>query len=193
MPTSEVSICNLALSWLGGELITSLQGDSTEAKLCAANYSASRNATLEQRDWTFAADRAIPARIAEAPAFEYDYQFQLPTSPLCLRVTKVFSDSSFAHGIADWVKEGDRVLCNYSVIYLKFVKELVDPTKFSPGFIQAFAARLSSDICVPLTNNVELFQTYWQLFLNKIEDAGSMDGLQGKTESVGVKHLIRVR
>jgi hypothetical protein len=193
MPTSQVSICNLALSWVGGNLITSLQDSSTEAKVCAANFDASRNATLEQRDWTFASDRAIPVRIVDTPAFEYDYQFQLPTNPLCLRVTKVYSDSSFTHGIADWAKEGDRILCNYAAVFIKFVKELVDPSKFSPGFTQAFAARLAADICVPITHDVELFQTYWQLFLNKIEDAGSMDGLQGKTELVGAKHLIRVR
>ena len=193
MPTSQVSICNLALSWLGAKLITSLQDDSTEAKLCSANYDNSRNATLEARDWTFAADRAIPALLVDEPAFEYSSQFQLPTNPLCLRVTKVCRDNQFRFSLEDWVKEGDRILCNESKIYIKFVKELTDPTKFSPGFIQSFAARLSADICIPITNDAELFTTYWQLYLNKIGEAGTLDGLQGKTEMLGAQQLVRVR
>lgn len=193
MAITQISICNLALSWLGGTLITSFEDDSTEAKLCSANYDSSRDATLEDRNWTFASGRNKPPLLADPPEFGFSSAFQLPTNPLCIRVTKVSDSADFSTIINSWEKEGDQLLCDFTVIYLKYIKQITDPTKFSPGFVQTLAARIAADICVPLTNDVELFTTYWQLYLNKLETAGANDGLQSKADKLTAVQLIGVR
>ena len=191
MPTSEVSICNLGLSWLGGNLITSFEDDTTEAKLCSANYDFSRDSVLEERDWTFATGRIIPNKLADEPLFGFGAAFQLP--PDFIRMVKISKLASMEDEILDWYKELDQILVNAEVIYMRYVKRITDPTKFSPGFVQALAARIAADICVPLTNNPDLFAGQWQLYLNKLETGGAMDGLQGKNETLNSRHLTRIR
>ena len=193
MAHSEISICNMSLSWLGGNIIISFQDESTEAILCAANYEPSREATLEDREWTFAAARAIPNKLADPPAFGYSSAFQLPTNPKVIKVNKVSDSPYFDTKIEDWVKEGDKILANKDVIYIKYTQDIDDPIKFSPGFVQALAARIAADICVPLTHDVKLFASYWQLYLNKLETAGANDGMQGRNIKLENNQLVKVR
>ena len=193
MAQSAISICNISLSWLGGNVIIAFEDETTEAILCSANYDSSRLAVLEEREWTFAAARAIPNKLADAPAFGYSSAFQLPTNPVCIKVRKVSNSPRFDTKIEDWVKEGDQILANQDVIYIKYTKDVTDPTKFSPGFVQSLAARIAADICVPLTENVDLFASYWQLYLNKLETAGANDGMQGRNIKLENNQLIKVR
>ena len=191
MTTSEVSICNLALSWLGGNRITSLEDGTTEANLCAANYNPARDAVLEDRDWTFASTRCMPNRLAEPPEFGYSSAFQLP--PDFIRVIRISQLADMRDEIFEWEKEKDQLLVNADVIYMRYVFRLEDPTKFSPNFVQAFAARIAADICVPLTHDKELFANYWQLYLSKLETGGAMDGMQGVNKRLQARKIIRIR
>lgn len=191
--SSKVAICNMAVLSMGGNKIISLEDETSEAILSSTFYDASRLATLETRAWTFATARALPVKLAEAPAFGYSSAFQLPTNPLCLRVLVVAKDAYLLSTLEDWVKEGDQILINQDVIYMKYIKDVSDTTKFSPGFVQAFAARLAADMCVAFTSDPDLFATYWQLYLNKLEEAGAVDGMQGKQRSLQSNQLIGVR
>ena len=193
MPATNISICNLALSWLGGNIITSLQDDSTEAKLCSANFDSSRDAALEDGDWSFAIGRCIPAKLSEPPAFGFSAQYQLPKNPLCLRVIDVSKSPDFLDPLNVWVKEGDRILCNYEAIYIRCIQQVVDTTRFSPGFVQTCAARLAADICVPLTHDKDLFAYYWQLYKDKKMEALAVDGMQGINKGLRSTQLLRVR
>ena len=56
---SEIQICNLAISWLGGQRITSFGDETAEAILCYANYELARDAVLERIEWSFAIKRVI--------------------------------------------------------------------------------------------------------------------------------------
>lgn len=191
MPVSDVSICNIAISWLGGNRITSLDDDTTEANLCKLNYDSSRDATLEDRNWTFATRRCLPNKLADLPVFGYGAQFQLP--PDFIRLVRISKLDSMRDEIEDWTKEQDRLLVNAEVIYMKYIFRCTDATKYSAGFVQALAARIAADICVPLTHDKELFANYWQLYLNKIEQAGAMDGMQGPNIRLQARKLTRIR
>ena len=86
---TEVSICANALRRLGDDPITSLTDDTERARLCNAFYAPARDLVLRAHPWNFAITRATLAQLSDTPAFEYSYQYALPTSPLCLRVLQM--------------------------------------------------------------------------------------------------------
>lgn len=190
MATSEVSISNMALGWLGGNLIVSLDDDSTEAALCKANYDICRDAVLEDRDWTFATDRRILSALTSAPAFGYAYQYQLPSD--LIRILEVSDEPLFVHDL-QWERQGSVVVTDAAIAYLRYIKRIEDPTKFSAGFVHAVAARLAMEIALPLTNSPEMQSSMISLYGTKLERAGAMDGMQGKNRQLRVNRLIGVR
>lgn len=190
MISSPVGICNLAIGWLGGNLIISLDDDTTEANLCKANYESSRDAALEYRDWTFATSRRMLNPEVSAPEFGWSKKFLLPSDNI--RVINVSDDVNFRRRM-EWEKEEDRILCDKDIIYIRYIKRIVDVTKYSAGFIQAAAARLASDIAIPMTNNPKLMHSFWQLFEIKCEIAGSMEGTQGTNVIMRSDRFVRVR
>ncbi len=191
MATSEVSICNIAISWLGGTKIVSFKDDTAEAKLCSAIYEDDRDAVLEERNWTFAMKRVQLNKLVDSPAYGYTSMFQLPVDHI--RTVAVSSHFDFDYTLNNWSQEEDRILIDTDVAYLLYVKKCVDPTRFSPGFIQTLAARIAADIAVPLTSNIDLATHYRQLYGILLETGGNMNGLQGRNQSLNAVRLIGVR
>ena len=52
--SSAVKICNEALLRVGAKTITSLDDDTTEAKVCKVVYKSERDELLDEYDWRFA-------------------------------------------------------------------------------------------------------------------------------------------
>lgn len=190
MATSEVSISNMALGWLGGNLITSLDDESTEAALCKANYDICRDAVLEDRDWTFATARQILSALTAAPAFGYAYQYQVP--PDLIRILMVSDEPLFVHDL-DWERQGHVIVTDASIVYVKYIKRVEDPSKFTAGFVHALAARLAMEIALPLTNSLDMQSQMVSMYGTKLERAGAMDGMQGKNRQLRVNRLLGVR
>ena len=124
MATSSTEICNLALSWLAGNRISSLDDDSIEARLCKANYTLSRRAVLEEAEWTFAVKRAQLPSLAEPPLFGFAFQFLLP--PDLLYSIGVYDPKEYVNGSTKQTPvqtrhtvEGDKILANLPLVYIK--------------------------------------------------------------------------
>ena len=83
---SVVDICNNALVDLGASSIVSLTEDSKAARLCNQRYDSIRDTVFRFHPWNCLINRASLAADAVAPAFEYAFQYTLPTDPYCLRV-----------------------------------------------------------------------------------------------------------
>ena len=111
--SSPTQIANLALSWMGQDLINDLGDNQNEAVVMNANYALSRDKTLEDVAWTFATQRKILAPLAEAPEFGGGNQFTIPGN--VLRVHRVFRPDLTSQSTltsvnkfqnADWVRNG---------------------------------------------------------------------------------------
>ena len=195
MSTSEVSICNLALSWLGTNPITSLDDDTVEAKHCKANYEAARDATLEDRNWTFAIERMILTPEVAVPAFGYSHQFLIPSH--VKRVVSVSNGGAIGSNTMgteiDWQKEKNKIVANEAKIYVRAVVLEPDPTRYPPTFVHALAARMAAEMAVPLTHSESLLKSMWQLYGTKIKIASGTDGRQGRREQTEAVRLIGVR
>ena len=207
MASSEVQICNQALGWIGGTLITALTDDSAEAKLCNANYANLRDAVLEEREWTFAVERIEPALLVSEPKYGFNNEFQLPSSVLrVLQVSRagtgagivVLGAEKSATGLGTydklpWLREGSTIRCNAEQIYARVIQRITDVTKFTPAFVQALAARIAMDLAIPLTNSRLLQREMAQLYGEKIRLAAATDGMQGRSYKTRSTSLIEVR
>ena len=193
---SEVTICNQAISRLGGNLIISIDDTSTEAKLCKANYAELRDAVIQDRQWTFATERFLLPRVAPLPEDtdpnQFTHRYLIP--PTVLTVIRASSEKDDRRPNPDPFRvEGEYITSDAAKMYVKAIVQVVDPNKFHPMFRQALAVRLAAEICVALTASTKvqqaLFGEYQALLLN----AETVDGMQGTTERIRSSEYIAVR
>lgn len=193
MAASEVTICNLALSWLAGNLIISLNDEGVEAQLCKANYELSRDAVLEAMAWTFATKRYRLTPESNAPAWGYAFQFTIPSDVITvLEVTNIGDTPNGANDL-DWRREGNLILCDADVVYIKAIFRQEDPIRYPPNFIQAVAARLAAEIAVPLTESMQLMTMMEGKYKDRLLIAAGTDGIQGKVDVIDSRKLTGVR
>lgn len=172
---SEVGICNQALAFIGGNLITSLADNTTEAKLCNALYEDVRDAVLESHDWTFAITRRNLPASPTAPENGYAKAFPIPSD--ILRVTDV-------NGGQDWRVEGGNIVTNEGSCKIRAVARITDPNSFSSMFVQTLSARLAADLAIPLTQSSKLQEQQYKIYDMKLREAVASDGMQGTSRRV---------
>lgn len=175
--SSVVDICNLALSWLGANLITSLEDETTEASLCDANYDLMRDAVLEAADWTFAIKRARLVPLVEVPVFGQFNMFAVPSDSL--RVLTVSEDEDDRRRV-EWQIESGNILAHRPNAYARYIERVEDPLRYSPLFIHALAARIACDLAIPIVESRTLRNENWDLYQRKLGEAVANDGIQGK-------------
>ena len=192
--TSEVGICNLALSWLGGNLITALTDDQKEAKICDANYALARDAVLEDRDWTFATKRYKLTPDATSPVYGYGQRFLIPAE--IIRVVHVGTDNNVNNPdqiTIPWQKEENFIVANEAQVFVRAIAKITDTSRFPPSFTHAVAARLAADIAIALTSSRSMMESMWQLYDAKLTAASSNDGRQGRREQIQATQLTSAR
>lgn len=193
MAVSEVTICNLALSWLAGNLIISIDDEINEAQLCKANYELSRDAVLEAMAWTFATKRYTLTPETLTPAWGYAHQFTIPAEIITLLDVTDKSDTPNGANDLDWRREGNLILCDASKVYVKAIFKQTDPARYPPNFVQAVAARLAAEIAVPLTESQQLAVAMEAKYHDRLMIAAGSDGIQGKTDVIDSRQLTGVR
>jgi hypothetical protein len=178
--TSQVSISNRALTFLGSNRITSLSEDSLEAKTISSMYEQSLRSILSECRWTFATERVLLTGIAESPAWQNDGMtnyFQLPSDVIRIFETK---DPK-----AIWRVEGERVLANVSTFGILYVKYLDEPSKYSSQFTEAFARKLAADCAYEITNSASLAQQHLEIYRGQdLEDAMAENSQIGTAEFI---------
>ena len=188
---SEVSICNQALTFLGQKPITSLNDANTTAEWMRNNYPFIRDAVLEERMWTFATARASSTTM-ERDAWDTAYAHPEPDN--WISVFRIYRNSGISTLTSiDWRFEDGNILCSESNILLWGLKRVTDTGKFSPLFVQALAARIAADACIPLTENRQMQVDMWNLYKTKLAEAAAKDGMQGSNERVVSNSLVSAR
>lgn len=183
--TSRVEICNRALDKLGAAPITSLEDDTKSARACARMFDAVRDAELRDHKWNFALARTELPALAEAPTFGYARQFQLPGD--CLKVVAV-------HPRADWKIEGRKVLTDQAApLRMTYVKQASDPSEFDSLFVEAFAARLASELCESLTQSNTKKRMALEDYSQSIRRARRADAIEGTPDALEETSWIRSR
>lgn len=159
--TSIVSICNLALSNIGKDNISSLTETTPEARACNQFYEHVRDMLLQAYPWRWAGKTQSLGEIANDKPGAWGYAYQRPTD--CLKVRYVrpeYSEDdidldgakSDSFGIVHEI-EGQAIYTDISPAFLRYTYRVTDPTKFPPLFVEALAWHLSVRLSMPLTRD----------------------------------------
>jgi len=199
--SERVDICNRALSMLGEKAITSIDEDSNNAQQLKINYTMARDGTLEAAEWTFAVERFVPAYLTQPPMFGYAYAFPIP--PEIIRVLTVYyndiQNASLNNQLesgtpqVDWAVERGNILCNQQIIYCRGIRRIEEEGRYSPLFVEAFAAKLASLIAINLTGSAEIQANMMNIFVAFVSQAKAHDGLQGRSKIMRNRQLQSVR
>ena len=175
---TEVSICSNALRILGDDPITSLTDDTERARLCNSLYEPARDAVLRSHPWNFAITRATLAQLSTTPAYEYAYQYSLPTDPYCLRVLSMeYQDYVFK--IEHLAGTGRVLLSDESTAKILYIAKITATAQFHSLFVDALTAKLAADLSYPVTNSTSLQLQMHKLYELKLSEARSIDGQEG--------------
>lgn len=177
MAISDVRICNMALANLGAGSILALTENSENARKCNMIYEQERDDLLSIHRWNFATNRATLARLATAPAYGYDHQYQLPSD--CLQVLEMKEERE--EGV-DWHIEGRALLTNSDTALIKYTQRITDPTYFSKPFVGAFVARLSALLAISVSNSRALSEHYWAVYDSRMGDARLANAIEGQAD-----------
>jgi len=172
---SEVSICNLALSYLGEYRITSLTEDVERARRCNSVYSILRDQLLEEHPWNFSIKTVDLAQSSTTPAFGYDYSFVIPDD--CLRIIGR-EDGSYEFNI-----EGREFLCDQTTAAIRYIARITNPTTFSYSFVNALSARIAARLAYAITNSRTLAADVYTITDKIISRMKSVDAQEGTAQS----------
>ena len=173
---SVVDICNSALNHVGGNNITSLTEDSKPARLLNQRYEPVRDAVFRAHPWNCLIARTDLASDSTAPAFDFSYQYTLPSD--CLRVLQAqYLDTVFK-------VEGRKILTDDSAFNLIYIKRETDTAKYDSLLIDALAARLASEIAYPLVASSVLSNSLLQVYFSKLSEARFVDATEGMPSSM---------
>lgn len=153
---SEVDICNMGLLYVGAKpKITSLTEDSDNARLARTFYYTVRDAVLRSHIWNCAVHRPSSSLtpLSVSPDTDYDYQYNLPSNPWCLRLLQV---GELEDQPTNWKVEGRRFLYNESSAKVVYIKRITDTNEFDPLLVEAISNRLAIKFAMPLTNKRDL-------------------------------------
>lgn len=183
---SAVQICNLGLTKIGEESITAFTDDTKAGRLCNLHYAPARDMVLRDHIWNFAIKRVSLAQSTGTPAWEYAYQFALPTDFIRAVNTDLLKT-------AEWKIENGFLLSDDSSVKLKYVAQITDTEMFDPLFVEALAARIAAELAVPLSDSTTLSQQMFNLYASKIRTARAADAQEGTPEGIDADAWLDAR
>lgn len=198
--TSVVSICNLALSNLGADNISALSDAGAEARACRQFYEQTRDALLQVYPWRFAGKTQALAEVTNTEAGKWGYAYQRPND--CLKVRWVrpqySTDDPCAQTHQEEISnpydvEGETVFCNLSPAFLRYTFRLIDPTKFSPLFVETLSWHLATRLAMPLTRDLKMRNDAYQLAMQTRGQAEVADANETRETSDHDSELVEVR
>ncbi len=163
---SAVTICNIALSHLGGASIASLDEQSEPARLCHLHYDTVLSALIDEHNWPHCS-RFV--RLAELPTSPptWAHAYQRPAD--CIRVLEIVCGP----GIAPIPFEigGSTILTNQPDAWVKYVARVSDPALWPPLFVEAMSWKLAATLATKLTGVGGALNNCMQMYTNSLNKA----------------------
>ncbi len=159
---TKVNICNMALAVIGSEPILDISEDSKLGNALSRFYDPARQAVLEEGEWSFALKHFTLNLSADDNETDYAYMYVLPAD--CITPVMLEGYDNYTFEIM-----GDYLYSNLPDAVLKYVWNIEDTTKFSPGFARALAHRLASDLAVYFKDKDAA--NYLQLYMLELRKA----------------------
>lgn len=141
--STKVDICNQALNLIGENSITSFEENSTNARRCKTLYDQSRKSLLRLHPFTCATKRIVLSPLANAPQFEYAYQFQLPDD--LIRIVRGYTE--------DYTIESDKILADTNQFKMTYVFDNKNEETFDSLFEECLVLYIGSKLSKAVTGS----------------------------------------
>jgi len=158
MSTSDVGICNIALSLIGTKsTISALTESSAEARQCLIHYDGARDYVLRAHPWKFAQKRVTLALVSGAPTWEYSYRYQVPAD--CLKANEIIppmrnvSDPIPFEVVGAEDLKSKNIVTNKVGAELRYTGRVTAVAVFDPDFELVVAWWLGTLLVMPLTGD----------------------------------------
>jgi hypothetical protein len=180
---TDVDVINNALDRIGTDPITSRAQNTSAAKWMNRRFDNLRDAELCKR-WRFAITRVeLTASVTVPVGTLYTVQYDLPSD--CLQMVQVSewyfpSMTDYRTGPeAPFVREGRALLTNEpSPLFLRYVKQVTDPTDWDPWFIECLGARLAYEGCERVTGSSGKKQDLLRDYRMVLDEAIAADAIE---------------
>ena len=199
--SSVVAIINNALNIIGASNITELGENSKTARVMNQMYENVRDDVFRAHPWNCLIRRATLAQSVVPPAFDYAFQYALPTDPYCLRVLE-FQNGSMTYPYENLVGQGNKpffviegrnLLTDSGIARIKYVARVTDPTQYDAGLTSVLAARLASEAAYAITGSTSVVQIADALYERKLREARFSDATENGTIKLEASDFIEAR
>ncbi len=188
--SSQIEICNQALSRLGAKRITSFDDDTLESQQCAAIYDIVAEQVQSQGPWPCNKFRVQLAQSSVKPSFGYAFKYQLPTNPLCLRVLRLNEDTL---GDIPYQVENGYILSDEAAISILYIGLVVDTQAYDPFLKNSIVDHLVAELAYKLTGQQAMTQQAFKYAADRLEHYLNIASVQGSTDDWPSDAFINVR
>jgi len=187
MPATDVEICSMSLLKLGASPIASFDDETVEAELARSLYEPIVQALLVAHPWAFSLTVSGLVEAAEQPARGFRYAYLLPNG---LLRTIAASGSTGRNSV--YRVMGDRLFSDDKELSLTY-QQRPETSLFPPHFVQALAAKLAAELCLPLTESSTRAEVLQRVANAEVKLARLVDSQQSTARAVEDYTLIGVR
>jgi hypothetical protein len=185
--TSKTSMMNAALDLLEEDPLLSPDDDRMAARWMNRNYGLVRDALLRSHPWNFAMWRALLPALAgsdpRAPAWGWDYGYQLPTDSL--RVLPLTRDGYSNSPPIQHAIEGRVIFTDASgPLKVRYIRRIEDETLFDASFANAFPIALAFRAASLITGKQSYAQALREAAREALEQAKQDDVLESTPDQV---------
>lgn len=203
-----VELVNAALVTIGQEPIVSLDNTDTVSPTVTAvraKVDIIKRKLLRANDWNCARVTAKLARLADKTTFGWQYAYQLPRDPECLRVVQISIDGGENYIDLDeyynrnagpkealFDVDGEILFCNSDSAYIKYTAD-IDPAQFDASLAAVFVAQLAAELAYTLPASISLAEHMMKIARREMKEAKSLNArerniLRPEGEVIGIRY-----
>ncbi len=188
MALNDVALCSRALIRLGASPITSFADGTAESEIAGALYAPVRDALLSAYTWSFATGQAQLTLLSTPPLTDYAHAFALPVDFLrAISAGQAGRSRGLRYRIARGALHTDAEDVALSYIFRPEEEE------FPAFFDLVMIARLSAELCIPITENTSRADALYRLADLEFARARQIDAQQDTPGGFENFSLIDVR
>lgn len=188
MAATNIEICSNALVLIGDKPISTFASDQGPRADVASNlFNNIRDATLRMHPWNSSRKRVSLAPLADAPAFEWSYQMQLPADFI-----RLVSIGETGENIFYEIEDG-KILTDETEIKLKYIYRNEVVSSYDALLTQALIAHCAWAFAYPLAKSQALRDGMEKYLQQTLQQARTINGQEKLSETLGDEGLFRSR
>jgi len=174
----KLTICNMALSYIGDASIDALTEQTEPARRCVQFFEHDRRLLLRRFPWPFATRRVELVAVTGTPP-DYKYQFRYPSGCLCIRTLYAVNDTDDTliplPDFNEYKILGDTtgrlIYANEPRVVAEYTLDYESYDNMDEQFIEVLAWKLASSIAFKLTGNPQIVQMATQEYERRYHEA----------------------